>query len=138
MRVCLLLCSLQVGLQRALVRDTAHLFCVLAVTHLQSVKRERALLSGVVSSSVAQQSIEADEIAAFCDQVSTAASGPSDKSTKQNNSPLVSCRQTELKLVERNRVPILAAAALAAVCCVCCSAAPIIFSSIFVRIRRVW
>ncbi|CDJ39363.1 hypothetical protein, conserved [Eimeria tenella] len=66
-----------VGLQQALVRDAAHLFCVLTVNHLQSVKRERALVSGI---SPAAQAVSAEDVETFCDEISTlTVTGPPDK-----------------------------------------------------------
>ncbi|CDJ35573.1 uncharacterized protein EMH_0027000 [Eimeria mitis] len=93
-----------VGLQRALVRDTVHLFCVLAVSHLQAAKRERALLSGVISPAPAQHAVSAEEVESFCDEVAAAAAASPNKHSRQNNSAVDDCRSLLSLLIDLQRV----------------------------------
>ncbi|XP_026190928.1 uncharacterized protein LOC34620921 [Cyclospora cayetanensis] len=57
-----------VGIQRALLRDAAHLFCFTTLSCMQNHKRERALITGQPQASV--EAVSAADAEAFCCRIS--------------------------------------------------------------------
>ncbi|KAL8432418.1 hypothetical protein Efla_000195 [Eimeria flavescens] len=71
-----------VGLQRALLRDAARIFCYLIVSSIHSLRRERALASGLAPPPPAQP-VSPDEAEALCREVlATTGTAPFDASVQ--------------------------------------------------------
>lgn len=92
--------SLQVGIQRALLRDAAHVFCYLAVSSIHSFRRERALASGLPVPP--SQPVTADDVEAFCHEVfGSGAPSPSDRSVEPSSSAVSISYEATLATVVR-------------------------------------
>lgn len=86
---CFWLTTLQVGLQRALLRDTARVLCYLIVSSIQTLRQERALASGFPLPSAYE--VSPDEVEVFC-RDTFASAGPNAELSAQPDSSSVSGR----------------------------------------------